>query len=59
MALTGWEGLKVAGTVLKDLGEEGEKFEDENPGEKFKLSKGKVVDIVVNTLTDLGKEVMD
>jgi len=59
MALTGWEAAKVAGHLAVKLGETGEAFENGNPGENWKPSKGEIVDIVVDTLTELGQEVLD
>ena len=59
MGLTGWEGLKVAGEAIKKIGVDGEAFEDANPGEKFVPGKTYIVEVVVETLKDLGVEIMD
>jgi len=59
MALTTWEGLKVAGGILNELGVKGEAFEDENPGESYKMSKSDVINMVVEVLKRIGVEVMD
>ena len=59
MALTAWEGLKIVGQTVEKIGVDGETFEEENPGEKFVPSRGYIIDLVVETLTALGKEVID
>jgi len=59
MALTSWEAVKVIGTTLTDMGTKGEKFEDEHPGESYKPNLSDIVELVTETLTNLGKEIMD
>jgi len=58
MALTAWEGLKVAGHVLTKLGEKGEQYEDEH-GESFKPDQAFITELVIETLQELGQEIMD
>lgn len=57
--LTGMEALKVAGSAMKKLGETGEAFENANPGQAWKPTKGEVVDLVLDTAQELGVELAD
>ena len=59
MALTAWEALKVVGGIVSDLGAKAEVFEDENPEEKFKMTKDEVISLVVEVIKQIGVEVMD
>ena len=59
MALTEWEALKVTGETLMKVGIEGEKFEDENPGEDYKPSRSDVLNWLIDTLKRLGIETAD
>lgn len=59
MALTAWEGLKVAGNAMAKVGENGEKFEAENPGQNYKPSKAEIIDMVLEVLSEIGVEVSD
>lgn len=59
MPLTAWEGLKVVGHTIENLGANAEEFEDNNPDQKFKLSKEEIVSMVVELATALGMEVLD
>ena len=59
MALTTYEAVKVVGMTLEDVGAKGEEFEDAHPGESYKPSVGDIVKYVTDTLTNMGKEVLD
>ena len=58
MKLTQWEAFKVVGEILNELGVKAEKFEDET-GEEFKLGKADIVELVIDTVTKIGIEVLD
>jgi len=59
MALTLSEAMKVLGTTVAKMGTEGEKYEDEHPGEKKTWSKSEIFGILIATGQELGKEVLD
>ena len=59
MPLTTMEAIKVTGATLTALGEKGEKFENENPGEKYKPTIGDITALAVQLAQQLGIEIMD
>ena len=59
MALTAWEAMKVLGGTIEELGADAEAFEDANPGEKYKLSKGEIITKLTTVATKLGAEFLD
>lgn len=59
MALTVWESVKVTGHAIAKLGEQGDKFEHENPEKKFKPTLNDISEVVIATVTELGVEIAD
>jgi hypothetical protein len=57
--LTGMEAVKVVGNIMKKIGETGEAFEDANPGQVWKPTRGEIVDLVLDAAQELGVELAD
>lgn len=59
MALTAWEAVKVVGKTVESLGTKGDEFETANPDKKYTPTVGDITSLVVETMKDLGTEIMD
>jgi photosystem II stability/assembly factor-like uncharacterized protein len=57
--LTGMEAVKVIGNAMVKVGKAGEAFEDANPGQTWKPSRAEIVELLIETISELGVEISD
>ncbi len=56
---TGMEAVKVVGNTMKKIGETGEAYENANPGQAWKPTRGEIVDLLLDAAQELGVELAD